>query len=33
MPKNAQITVELHSFHIAKIKLKILQVRLHQYMN
>ena len=33
MPKNAQITVELHSFHITKIKLKILQVRLHQYMN
>ena len=33
MPRNAQITVQLHSFHITKIMLKILQVRLHRYMN
>ena len=33
MPKNAQITVQLHLFHITKIMLKILQVRLHWYMN
>ena len=34
MPKNAQTTTQLHSSHIlSKVVLKILQVRLQQYMN
>ena len=33
MPKNVQITVQLHSFHVIKVMLKILQDRLQQYMN
>ena len=34
MPKNAQTTAQLHSFHMAsKVMLKILQARLQQYMN
>ena len=32
MPKNAQITTQLHSSHIL-VMFKILQARLHQYMN
>ena len=35
MPKNVQTTAQLHSSHILvnKVMLKILQVRLQQYMN
>ena len=34
MPKNAQITTQLHSSHtLVKIMLKILQARLQQYVN
>ena len=34
MPMNVQTALQLHSFHmLAKIMLKILQVRLQQYMN
>ena len=34
MPKNVQITIQLHSFHMpARIMLKILQARLQQYRN
>ena len=34
MPKNAQTTTQLHSFHmLVKVMLKILQARLQQYMN
>ena len=34
MPKNAQTTAQLHSPHmLSKVMLKILQVRLQQYMN
>ena len=33
MPKNVQTTAQLHSFHIRKVMLKILQVRLQQYVN
>ena len=34
MPKNAQTTAQLHSFHVASnIMLKILQARLQQYVN
>ena len=34
MPKNAQTTAQLHSFHMAsKVMLKILQARLQQYVN
>jgi len=33
MPKNAQITTQLHSSHTSKVVLKILQARLQQYMN
>ena len=32
MPKNAQITAQLHSFHTL-VMLKILQARLQQYVN
>ena len=32
MPKNAQTTAQLHS-RVSKVMLKILQVRLQQYMN
>ena len=34
LPKNAQITTQLHSSHtLVKIMLKILQARLQQYVN
>ena len=33
MPKNAQTTTQLHSSHISKVTLKILQARLQQYVN
>ena len=34
VPKNAQTTAQLHSFHVASnIMLKILQARLQQYVN
>ena len=33
MPKNAQTTAQLHSSHIGKVMLEILQARLQQYMN
>ena len=33
MPKNAQTTVQLRSSHTNKVMLKILQGRLHQYVN
>ena len=33
MPKNAQTTTQLHSSHVSKVMLKILQARLQQYMN
>ena len=33
MPKNFQTTLQLHSSHISKVMLKILQARLQQYMN
>ena len=33
MPKNVQTTALLLSSHVSKVMLKILQARLHQYMN
>ena len=33
MPKNVQTTAQLHSFHVSKVMLKILQARLQQYVN
>ena len=33
MQKNAQTTAQLHSSHASKIILKILQVKLQQYVN
>ena len=33
MPKNVQITTQLHILHASKIMLKILQARLQQYVN
>ena len=34
MPKNAQTTTQMHSFHmLAKLMLKILQARLKQLVN
>ena len=33
MPKNDQNTTQLHSSHISKVMLKILQAKLQQYMN
>ena len=33
MPKNVQITTQLHISHASKIMLKILQARLQQYVN
>ena len=33
MPKNLQTTPQLHSFHISKVMLKILQARLQQHVN
>ena len=33
MPKNVQTIAQLHSFHVRKVMLKILQVRLQQYVN
>ena len=33
MPKNDQTTVQLCSFNASKVMVKILQARLHQYMN
>ena len=33
MPKNVQITTQLYSSHTSKVMLKILQVRLPQYVS
>ena len=33
MPKNAQTTAQLHSSHTSKVRLKILQSRIQQYVN
>ena len=33
MPKTAQTATQLHSSHVSKVMLKILQARLQQYMN
>ena len=33
MPVNVPTTAQLHSFHMSKIMLKILQARLQQYVN
>ena len=33
MPKNAQTIAQLHSSHVSKVMLKILQARLQQYVN
>ena len=33
MPKNAQTTAQLHSSHVSKVTLKILQARFQQNMN
>ena len=33
MPKNSQTTAQLHSSHTSKVMLKIIQIRLQQYMN
>ena len=33
MPKNAQTTAQLYSTHMLAVILKILQARLHQYVN
>ena len=33
MPKNAQTTAQLHSSHVSKVMLKILQARFQQYVN
>ena len=34
MPKNVQIVIQLHSFHmLSKVMLKIPQARLQQYVN
>ena len=33
MPKNVQTTAQLHSSDASKVMLKILGVRLHQYVN
>ena len=33
MPKNVQTTAQLHSSHMLKVMLKILQARLQQYVN
>ena len=33
MPKNAQTTAQLHSSHMLKVMLNILQARLQQYVN
>ena len=33
MPKNPQTTTQLHSSHTSRVMLKILQVRLQQYVN
>ena len=33
MPKNVQTTAQLHISHASKVMLKLLQVRLQQYMN
>ena len=33
MPKNVQITAQLHSTHASKVMLKIIQARLQQYVN
>ena len=33
MPNNVQTIVQLHSFHVRKVMLKILQVRPQQYVN
>ena len=33
MPKNIQTTAQSHSSHVSKVKFKILQARLQQYVN
>ena len=33
IPKNVQTTIQLHVSHMLKVTIKILQARLHQYMN
>ena len=33
MPKTLQTTAQLHSSHTSKVRLKILQARLQQYVN
>ena len=33
MQKKAQTTAQLHSSHVSKVMLKILQARLQQYVN
>ena len=33
MPKNAQTTTKLHTSHVSKVMLKILQARFQQYVN
>ena len=33
MPKTAQTATQLHSSHVSKVMLKILQARLQQYVN
>ena len=33
MPKNVQTAIQLHSSHALKVMLKILQVRIQQYMH
>ena len=33
MPKNVQSTTQVYSSHASKVMLKILQVRLQQYVN
>ena len=33
MQKNAQTTAQLHSSHTSKVRLKILQSRIQQYVN
>ena len=33
MPKKVQLSAQLHSSHISKVMLKILQARLQQYVN
>ena len=32
MPKNIQTTIQLYSFHVSKVLLKILQAKLQQFV-